>query len=149
MRGALAADLAWKNSEMQCDGDTRGKDGLRVTIVGPLPASANPATAGKAQQLRFIFGIDLHDTAAGVAQAFPTNLTVIVEGAQQMYATRGNGKCAVESLLRSPESGKDGKLERVKVRGYCIDPAADASGEHRLLIPTFSFTALVRTGDEP
>jgi len=142
VRGALTADLKWSNAEMQCDGSPH-PDGrsIRVTIAGPLP--------GAASRLRFIFGIDLHDSADGVAQAFPTNLTVLVEGGQQLYATRGHDKCAVETLQRTPLAGSNGRLDRVKVRGYCIDPASDLPGTARLLVPTFSFTALLKTGDDP
>jgi hypothetical protein len=142
LRGALVADLAWKNADMLCDGSPQPDgSGIRLTIAGPLPEAH--------ARLRFIFAIDLHDTASGTAQAFPTNLTAIVEGNQQLYATRGNDKCAVESLQRTLVAGGNGKLERVKVRGYCIDPASDIPGTARLLIPTFSFTALLRTGDDP
>jgi hypothetical protein len=142
VRGALVADLNWNNAEMQCDGSPH-PDGrsVRVTIAGPLP--------GTTSRLRFIFGIDLHDTASGVAQAFPTNLTVLVEGSPQLYATRGNDKCAVETLQRTPLAKSTGGLDRVKVRGYCVGPASDIPGSTRVLVPTFSFTALLRTGDEP
>ncbi|MEO8315436.1 MAG: hypothetical protein ABI645_11640 [Pseudomonadota bacterium] len=142
LRGALLADLAWKNAEMLCDGSPQPDGtGIRITIAGPLPESH--------AQLRFIFGIDLHDTASGVAQAFPTNLTAIVEGNQELYATRGTDKCAVETLQRKSVAGSNGKLDRVKVRGYCIGPASDITGNARLLVPTFSFTALLRNGDDP
>jgi hypothetical protein len=142
VRGALTADLRWNNTDMQCDGSPH-PDGrsIRVTIAGPLP--------GTSSRVRFIFGIDLHDTASGVAQAFPTNLTVLVEGGQQLYATRGHDKCAVETLQRTPLAGNNDRLDRVKVRGYCIDPASDIAGTARLLVPTFSFTALLKTGDDP
>lgn len=142
VRGALTADLRWSNADMQCDGSPH-PDGrsIRITIAGPLP--------GAASRLRFIFGIDLRDAADGVAQAFPTNLTVLVEGGQQLYATRGHDKCAIETLQRTPLAGSNGRLDRVKVRGYCIDPASDIPGTARLLVPTFSFTALLRTGDDP
>jgi hypothetical protein len=142
IRGALTADLRWSNADMQCDGSPH-PDGrsIRMTIAGPLP--------GTPSRLRFIFGIELHDTASGVAQAFPTNLTVLVEGGQQLYATRGHEKCAVETLQRTPLTGNNGKLDRVKVRGYCIDPASDMAGTARLLVTTFSFTALLKTGDDP
>jgi hypothetical protein len=142
LRGALAADLHWKNAEMICDGSPH-PDGrsIRVTIAGPLP--------GTSSQLRFIFGIDAKDIASGVAQAYPTNLTMLVEGQQQLYSTRGNDQCAVETIQRTPLADSKGKLDRVKVRGYCIGPASDIPGSTRVLVPTFSFTALLRTGDEP
>ncbi|MEO6079757.1 MAG: hypothetical protein ABIQ86_08275 [Steroidobacteraceae bacterium] len=154
LRGALEADLVWQDAQMQCEGGPRPDgEGIRVTIAGPLPAPATPSQspgAGNAPaHLRFIFGIDLRDTASGVAQALPTNLTVIVEGGQQLYATRGDDKCAVETLQRTPLQASGGKLDRVKVRGYCIGPASDLAGKMRLLVPTFSFTALIRNGDDP
>jgi len=135
LRGAMEADLRWSDAQMTCDGDVRPDgQGLRLTVVGPLDDG---------RQLRFIFGIDLTDTASGPAQALPTNLTVLVEGATLMYATRGNDKCAVENLERTALA--DG-AERVAARGYCLGPASDLSGETRLLVPTFSFTALTRKG---
>jgi hypothetical protein len=135
LRGAMEADLQWSDAQMVCDGDVR-PDGkaLRLTVVGPL---------ADGRQLRFIFGIDLADTASGPAQALPTNLTVLVEGAALMYATRGNDKCAVENLERTALA--DG-VESVAARGYCLGPASDLSGESRLLVPTFSFKALIRKG---
>ena len=151
LRGALVADVAWRNDQMQCEGGQRPDgQGLRVTIAGPLSADAAlpPGTAG-GPKLRFIFGIDLHDAAAGTAQALPTNLTIIIEGERQLYATRGDDKCAVEVLQRSPLPASGGKFDRVAVRGYCTGPAADLSGNARLLVPTFSFIAQVRNGDNP
>lgn len=132
LRGALQAELDWSNAQMECEGDLRPDgQGLRVSIVGPLDT----------RRLRFIFGINLNDTASGPAVALPTNLTVIVEDEALLYATRGEERCAVETLERSPlEAG----AERVAVRGYCIGPAADLTGDTRLLVPTFSFVARVQ-----
>jgi hypothetical protein len=142
VRGAVVADLAWSNAEMQCDGSPHPDGrGMRVTIAGPLP--------GTSSRLRFIFGIDPQDTASGVAQAFATNLTLIIEGSAQLYATRGKEQCAVENLQRTTLTKGPGGIDRVKVRGYCIGPASDIPGTTRVLVPTFSFTALVRTGEEP
>lgn len=150
LRGALQADLAWRNADMQCDGELRPDgSGLRITIAGPLRAApgsktdpAGLAGAGLAHRLRFIFGIDLTDTASGPVQALPTNLTVIVEGGNLLYATRGDSLCAVEDLDREPMAAG---IDRVKVSGYCLGPASDLAGENRLHVPTFSFTALVHT----
>lgn len=152
LRGALVADLDWPNAQMQCEGGMRPDgQGLRVTIAGPLPAGVMPAGSGASGSplLRFIFGIDLHDAASGAAQALPTNLTVIVEGGDQLYATRGDDKCAVETLARTPIATSGGKLDRVQVRGYCTGPAADLGGTTRVLVPTFAFTAVVHNGDGP
>ena len=134
LRGALVADLAWRDAQMQCDGDLRPDGGgLRITLAGPLDAD---------RQVRFIIGIDLADTDDGPAQVLPTNLTVLVENEAVLFATRGNDRCAVEDLARIV-IGQG--IERVSARGYCLGPASDLNGEQRVLVPTFSFTALART----
>jgi len=153
LRGALTADLDWSNDHMLCEGGSRpdGK-GLRVTLAGPLPDAGTDAGAGEkssARQLRFIFGIDYQDQAAGRAQALPTNVTVILEGEGRMFATRGSDRCAAELLERRPLAAEGGRYERVHVRGYCTEPAAELAGDARLLVPTFEFTGRVATGDAP
>lgn len=140
LRGAVVADLNWGNADMRCEGGQRpAGDGLRLTFAGALPA----ADGKEPRHLRFIFGIDLQDAAAGAAQALPTNLTVILEGEQQLFATRGDGRCAVETLERTPLMASGGRKQRVHVRGYCTSPALDLAGEASLLVPTFEFTGLV------
>jgi hypothetical protein len=137
VRGALEADINWSNAQMVCDGGLRPDGrGVRITMAGPLDAT---------RQLRFILGIDLEDAAAGPAQVLPTNLTLIVEGESLLYATRGDDKCAVEDLERTPVS--DG-VERISGRGYCLGPASDLVGATRVLVPTFSFTAMALTGSQ-
>lgn len=138
VRGAMEADVDWRDAQMSCDGDIR-PDGevLRLTVAGRVDGG---------RLLRFILGIHLADVAEGAAQVLPTNLTVLVEGEALLFATRGEDKCAVEDLVRVPL--EDGS-ERVSGRGYCLDPASDLAGESRLLVPTFSFTTRVRTeGDD-
>jgi hypothetical protein len=136
LRGAIDADLDWNNVQMECDGGPRPDGrGLRVSITGALDAD---------RRARFIFGIGLDDIADGPADVHPVNLTVFIEDHPQVYATRGDGNCAVENLERTA-LGEGG--ERVAARGYCIGPSADLSGGPPLHVTTFSFTALVR--EEP
>ena len=160
LRGAVVADLHWENAEMLCEGSPRpGGHGLRITFAGHLPATV-PAVSSTARtetaatrteavsatrQLRFIFGIDERDSAAGAARALPTNLTVILEGEQQLYATRGGEQCAVESLERSPLGAAASGKSRVHARGYCLGPATNIAGDARLLVPTFEFTGIADT----
>lgn len=142
LRGALSADIDWSNEHLQCEGGPRPDGrGLRMTLAGPLPGSTTT-------QLRFIFGINYQDAAPGTAQALPTNITVILEGGKQMFATRGDERCAVETLERAPLLTTS-HLDRVHVRGYCTGPANELAGDSRLLIPTFEFTGVVNTGDGP
>jgi hypothetical protein len=157
VRGAIDADINWSDAQMTCEGGMRPNNkGLRVSIAGPVVLGTNAATApdSKPVQLRFVFGITLRDTATGVAQALPTNLTVIVEGRQQLFATLGDDKCAVEQLDVTPlftavaDRGGSGR-QRVHARGYCIGPATDLQGLQRVLVSTFEFTSQVKSGDEP
>lgn len=149
LRGAITADLDWSGAGMQCDGSPRPDGhGVRLTFAGHLP-SPQPAGSGDdarpVRQLRFIFGIDERDAAAGAALAMPTNLTVILEGEGQLYATRGDQHCAVESLERSPLPATNSGRNRVHARGYCLGPATNAAGDARLLVPTFEFTGVADT----
>jgi hypothetical protein len=147
LRGAVVADLNWDNAGMQCDGGQRPDgQGLRLTFAGTLPAEGG---VGAARQLRFIFGVDLKDAAPGVAQALPTNLTLIFEGEQQLFATRGDDHCAVETLERTPLLAGNGRQQRVHARGYCTSPAVDLSGNASLLVPTFEFTGLITVETAP
>lgn len=152
LRGGLTHDIRWQGADLQCEGGPRPEGhGLRLTFSGPLPPDpAKGAAAGEAspRRLRFIFGVDLHDAAEGAARALPTNITVIVEGEQKLFATRGDERCAIESLERQPVAG-NAKLEQVHARGYCISPAIDLAGDGTLLVPTFEFTGVVTTGEEP
>jgi hypothetical protein len=146
LRGAVVADLNWNNDDMLCEGGPRPDgQGLRIALAGPLP----DGVAAAARSVRFIFGVDLRDIAAGSAQALPTNLTLILEGAGQAFATRGDGRCAIEELTRTPLLASGGKLDRVQARGYCTSPATDLAGEATLLVPTFEFTGMVKTGTDP
>jgi hypothetical protein len=148
LRGALTADLAWSNEMMLCEGGARPDGhGLRVTLAGPLPGA--PADKTPARQLRFIFGIDYKDQAAGSAQALPTNVTLILEGEGRLFATLGADRCAVEVLERAPLLAEGSKFERVHVRGYCTSPAAELAGDARVLLPTFEFTGRVAAGEAP
>ena len=156
VRGAIDADINWSNAQMTCEGGMRPNNrGLRVSIAGPLVLNAGSTAESKPVQLRFVFGITLRDIASGVAQALPTNLTVIVEGQQQLFATLGDDKCAVEELEVTPlftavaDRGSGGGRQRIHARGYCIGPATDLQGLQRVLVSTFEFTSQVKSGDEP
>lgn len=150
VRGAIDADIDWSNAQMTCEGGMRpGGKGVRASIAGPLVAKD-----GTVSRLRFIFGIALRDAAQGEAQVLPTNLTVILEGKQTVFATLGDDKCAVENLEVAPlmarSAGSNGPArQHIKARGYCIGPATDLQGTQRVLVSTFEFTSQVNSGDEP
>ena len=149
LRGAIDTELNWRGAELQCEGGARpGGHGLRVSFLGP------PDTKG--HRLRLVFGLGVRP---GLSTRSPaaTNITVIVEGQSQVYTTRGDDRCTVESLVQEPviEAGLSGLspapstyfLYRVAARGFCIDPAATLDQRGRLYINRFDFAGLARFED--
>ena len=148
LRGAIEADLDWRGAPLQCEGGARpGGRGLRVSFLGPADTQGH--------RLRVVFGIaavpgDRSSSAAA------TNVTVIAEGQNRVYATQGDGKCAVESMVQEAlasatgsEAPATGRVHtyRVAARGYCIDPAATLDGSGRLYVNRFDFAGSARFED--
>ncbi len=141
LRGAIEADLDWQDGDMHCEGGLRPDgSGLRLAIVGPLK--------GSGRMLRLVFGIDTGSPEGHEAHA-ATNLTLIVEGAQRLYATLGDDKCTSDSLQRSDIGTGSGARQRVEVRGFCTGPAATMDGSDRVLVERFDFTTSYSTGSPP
>ena len=143
LRGTLDLDLAWSSPTMQCEGGARPDGrGLRVTIAGPAQANG--------RRLRFVFGIDDAPEGARVL-ARPTNLTVIFEGEQRLFATRGNDRCTTDELRpeRIGALGGARRTWRVVARGFCISPATTLAGDARLLVTSFDFASEVTYEDDP
>ncbi|MEZ5458153.1 MAG: hypothetical protein R3E65_02105 [Steroidobacteraceae bacterium] len=141
LRGTLDLDIAWRDDDMHCDGGPRpdGK-GLRVTIAGPLQSDG--------RRLRFVFGID--DVPEGRSvQSRPTNITVIFEGEQRIFATRGAGRCTTDRLdmARVGALGGSRRNWQISARGFCTAPALALTGPERLLISRFDFVTEVSFED--
>jgi hypothetical protein len=142
LRGALDLDLNWDNAEMLCDGGPRPDgSGLRVSIAGP--------DRGDGKRLRFVFGI------AGVregvsAQSRPTNLTLVFDGEQRIFSTRGDTHCITDQLQqqRLGTPGGSERRWRIAARGFCLGPAATIAQDARILVSRFDFTAQVSFRDE-
>ena len=142
LRGAIDQDLNWRGGDLQCEGGARpAGNGLRVSFAGPAD--------DKGVKLRIVFGIAAHPGASASAQ-LPTNVTVIVEGQSQLYATQGDSRCQVESLvqqalvtatLASPTRART-HAYRIAARGYCVDPATTLDGSGRLYINRFDFAGV-------
>jgi hypothetical protein len=142
LRGAINADLDWTDAQISCAGSARPDgSGLRLTLAGPLA----PVAAGQPERrLRFVFGVG--SAAPGATeQALPTNLTAIIEGGQQAFATLGDDKCTTDRLQRGPV---EGGRQRIEARGFCTGPAATLDGSARLLVSTFDFAVALST-EEP
>src|ERR1043165_5948504 len=85
IRGALDLDLNWKNAEMQCAGGPRPSgNGVRVSIGGPLRDGTH--------RIRLVFGVG-GVSEGGSGQALRTNVTLLFEGENRVFATQGDDKC--------------------------------------------------------
>jgi hypothetical protein len=137
IRGALNLDIDWRNAQIECDGGPRSDgSGIRVAFVGPRN--------GDGRRLRLVFGVNtVREGRSG--RALPTNLTLIVEGGQRLYATRGEDRCTVDSLnqqrLSDPGSGSGTKSRsyRIVARGFCVAPASTLDEAEHILVSSFDF----------
>jgi hypothetical protein len=134
----MAADLDWRNAGLECEGGMRPDGhGIRVSFAGPFHS------AGAAHRLRFIFGIE----AAGEGRsgrALPANITLILEGEQHIYSTRGDNECTVDELRQEPLGRTANRRDyRVAARGFCVGPAASLTGSGRVLVSRFDFSGRI------
>jgi len=147
LRGALDLDLDWKNAEMQCEGGPRppGKNnesnGVRVSIAGPA--------RGDGRRIRLVFGIAGVGEGRG-GETLRTNVTILFEGEQRIFATQGDDKCTVDSLTqeRVERLGPDRAVYRLVARGFCLGPATSLSREERLVVTSFDFAGRVEFSDD-
>jgi hypothetical protein len=149
LRGARDRDIDWHDAELECEGGERpGQGGLRLAFAGPVTSAGH--------RLRFVFGVA---TAPGIASSreVPTNVTVIFEGENGVYSTRGDDKCTIDELTQAPLLARDAARSpagtlRVSGRGFCASPAAAIDGTDTLLLSRFDFAGLVidsATADHP
>src|SRR5579863_5407186 len=116
IRGALSLDIDLHNSELECDGGARPDgSGIRVSFAGPVHTDG--------RRLRMVFGVG-SATEGRAGHALPTNLTVIFEGEQRLFATRGEDKCTIDQLTQERVDTLSGSQRsyRVIARGFCIAP---------------------------
>ncbi len=147
IRGALNLDLNWNNAQMQCEGGPRppGKDnvrnGMRVSIGGPLRDGTH--------RIRLVFGIAGVGEGEG-GQVLRTNVTVLFEGENRVFATQGDDKCTVDSLAqeRVESLGPGTAVYRVVARGFCIGPATSLSRDERVVLTSFDFAGRVEFSDD-
>ncbi len=144
IRGTLTLDVDLHNAELECDGGGRPDgSGIRVSFAGPLRSDG--------RRLRMVFGIG---TAAegSSGRELPTNLTVIFEGEQRLFGTRGEDKCTVDELKQDRIGTLGGPVRsyRVIARGFCIAPASALNGHDQILVSSFDFAGSVTfTDPEP
>src|SRR2546427_9285276 len=142
IRGAMNLDIDWHNAEIECDGGPRPDgSGLRVSFAGPRHADG--------RRLRLVFGVgSVHEGRTG--RELPTNLTVIFEGEQRLFATRGEDRCTLDELSQERLGALGGPIRsyRVVARGFCVSPASALSGNERILVSSFDFAGRAVFADE-
>jgi hypothetical protein len=142
LRGALDLDIDWKNADMECAGGPRPTGhGVRVSIGGPL--------RGDGRRIRIVFGLaDVLEGKSGAA--VPTNVTLLFEGEQRVFATQGDDKCTVDTLSqqRVESLGNPLAVYRVVARGFCLGPATSLTREERVFLTSFDFAGRVEFSDE-
>jgi hypothetical protein len=143
IRGALNLDINWQNADLECDGGLR-PDGsaLRMSFAGP--------SHGDGRRLRLVFGVRaVSEGRAG--RELPTNLTVILEGEERVFATRGDDRCTVDELRqeRLGALGGSARSWRIVARGFCTEPASTLSSDARILVTRFDFAGNAVFEDAP
>jgi hypothetical protein len=142
IRGALTLDVDWQNAELECDGGMRPDgSGIRVAFAGPLRKDG--------RRLRLVFGVRTTEGVNG--RAVPTNLTVIFEGEQRLFATLGDDRCTTDELSqeRVGNLGGSARAYRVVARGFCTAPATALNGEERIVVNSFDFAGFVTFEQAP
>jgi hypothetical protein len=133
IRGSLNLDIDWHNAEIECDGGSRPDgSGIRVSFAGPKHSDG--------RRLRMVFGVgEAKEGRPG--KELPTNLTVIFEGEDRLFTTRGEGRCTVDNLEQERLGALGGpkRTYRIVARGFCIDPASTLTGDGRILVSRFDF----------
>jgi hypothetical protein len=137
IRGALNLDVDWRNAELECEGAVRPDgSGIRLSFAGPLRSDG--------RRLRMVFGV-AHASEGAPGSALPTNLTVIFEGEQRLFATRGDDKCTVDKLEqeRVGAVGGDVRSYRVVASGFCTEPANALTEKERIVVSSFDFAGRI------
>jgi hypothetical protein len=141
IRGALQLDVSLHNAELECDGGPRPDgSGIRVSFAGPARSDG--------RRLRMVFGV-ANTTEGIMGRELPTNLTVIFEGEERMFATRGDDKCTVDEFKQERMGALGGPIRsyRVIARGFCIAPVKALNSEQTILVYSFDFTGNVTFED--
>jgi hypothetical protein len=141
IRGALQLDVSLHNAELECDGGPRPDGtGIRVSFAGPARSDG--------RRLRMVFGVATATEGLN-GRELPTNLTVIFEGEQRMFATRGDDKCTVDEFNQERLGALGGPIRtyRVIARGFCIAPVKALNSEQTILVNSFDFAGTITFED--
>jgi hypothetical protein len=141
IRGALLLDVSLHNAELECDGGPRPDgSGIRVSFAGPARSDG--------RRLRMVFGVATATEGVN-GRELPTNLTVIFEGEERMFATRGDDRCTVDEFNQERVGALGGPIRtyRVIARGFCIAPVKALNSEQTILVNSFDFAGTITFED--
>ena len=115
---------------------------MRISFAGPKHADG--------RRTRLVFGIGTAREGRD-SHELPTNLTVIFEGEERLFATRGDDHCTVDTLSqeRIGALGVAHRTYRIIARGFCVAPASTLDNSARILVSRFDFAGAVVFADEP
>jgi len=142
LRGALEADLEWKQPELECSGMLRpdGK-GLRLRFAGPLESGG---------RLAIVFAPPV--LAEGEdARAVPVNVTILDEAGGRIFGTLGEDRCLLDqvSQQRLESDDEESRLWAVEARGFCTGPARALDDSGSVVLTRFDFRGRVMLRGEP
>src|SRR5436190_20977442 len=143
IRGALNLGIDWHDPESECEGGPRPDgSGLRMSFAGRRQEGG--------RRLRLVFGVG-SVLEGRTGRALPTNLTVIFEGEERLFATRGEDHCTVDELRQERLGALGGPLRswRIIARGFCTSPASTLNSDARILVSRFDFAGSAVFADEP
>jgi len=141
IRGAMQLDIDLHDAELECDGGSRPDgSGIRISFAGPLRSDG--------RRLRMVFGI-AGTTEGSAGRELPTNLTVIFEGEERLFATRGDDKCTADELSQERVGALAGPIRsyRIVARGFCIAPVNALNSPDKILVNSFDFAGSVTFED--
>ena len=130
--GAIEAEIDWPNNGTACEGEPKiDPAGVRLSFR---------RIAGSRPNLLFVFGL------TGVREGEPlhasgANLTIIVQGSDRIFGTRGDSRCTVDSLTQRRLGSEH--VYRLEARGFCTQPAHAVRGEGIVIVSRFDFAGIV------
>lgn len=142
LRGAIDADIHWRGAELECTGMSRPDGlGMRLRFAGTLDDGRRLALVFAPRKL--LEGED--------ARAVAVNVTVLDESTDQVFGTRGDGRCTLDEVhqRQAPEGDTPGRVWIVSARGFCTEPARAVVGDGAVLVLRFDFEGRVVHTDAP
>ncbi len=129
--------------------------------AGASPAAAVPQEAGSPgclpggngylhARIRGAMNLDVDWHNAEIECEGGPRPTVIFEGEERLFTTRGEDHCTVDELRQERLGALGGALRswRIIARGFCTSPASTLNSEARILVSRFDFAGSAVFADQ-